>query len=196
MAIEVNYKIGDNVKIISLAFEGRGEIPDSCLGKIVTIVDIREGRSLPNRVRIDGQTWDFPSHAIQPMGTTQRSSSYDDMMEKYTRKFLFGTAPTGDFYGKSWFETAMGSTLDIPKFNHSIGDNIMSSLQSIPVRLKRILNANYRAFYKLGWVDEDLDVTSSGREALIDMLFDLHEKELGVIATKRVAELKKEESEE
>ena len=72
----------------------------------------------------------------------------------------------------------------------------MSCLTNIPVRLKRLLNANYKAFYKLGWVDEDLDVTEDGKEALMDMLFDLHEKELGVVAAKKVRELKKEEESE
>ena len=68
---------------------------------------------------------------------------------------------------------------------------IMDTLTSIPAKIKRFLNANYRAFYQLGWVDENLNLTEKGGSALQDFLFDKYEKELGEVAIKEVAQIKK-----
>lgn len=67
----------------------------------------------------------------------------------------------------------------------------MSYLRSIPAKIKRILNVNYQAFYKLGWVDSELDLTSEGKTALLDILLSKNEKELGDVARKQVRDLKK-----
>ena len=67
----------------------------------------------------------------------------------------------------------------------------MDTLRSIPAKIKRILNPNYKAFYQLEWVDEELDLTAQGRIELLDMLLDKHEAELGELAKKEVARRKK-----
>ena len=76
------------------------------------------------------------------------------------------------------------------------GVSLMSRLKSIPARLKRMLNANFRAFYSLGWVDGNLDITEDGKGALMNFLFDKFEKELGEVAKKEVAKIKKAEAKE
>lgn len=68
---------------------------------------------------------------------------------------------------------------------------LMEGLRSIPAKIKRILNPNYKAFYQLGWVDEELDLTGEGQVELLNMLLDKHEDELGALAKKEVARRKK-----
>ena len=72
----------------------------------------------------------------------------------------------------------------------------MSCIRLIPARIKRLLNSNFKSFYSLGWVDEELNITSDGRTALIDVIFDKFEKELGVAASTEVKRLKKLEKKE
>lgn len=79
-------------------------------------------------------------------------------------------------------------------FETGKGVSMMSKLKSIPARLKRMLNANFRAFYSLGWVDSDLEITEKGEDALTDFIFDKFEKELGEVAKKEVAKIKKAEA--
>ena len=81
----------------------------------------------------------------------------------------------------------------INKKHHKKKGGIMSLLKSIPSRLKRMINANYKAFYKLGWVDGDLELTDKGVNAFRDFVFDHFEKELGTVAKKEVKIIKKEE---
>lgn len=84
----------------------------------------------------------------------------------------------------------------IPKINNSFKEKTMSVLNTLSARLKRTLNPNLRAFYQLGWIDGDLEVTSEGREALVDFLFDNNEDELGKVAIKKIKDLKKKEKDE
>lgn len=72
----------------------------------------------------------------------------------------------------------------------------MSALQSVPERLKRFLNTNFHAFYRMGWVDEDLNMTESGEEALTEFLFTKHEDEFGKYAESKIAEIEKKEQKE
>jgi hypothetical protein len=53
---------------------------------------------------------------------------------------------------------------------------VMEMLRSIPDRLKRMLREEWRACYRLGWLNEDLSLTIYGSEELINYLFD---KEMG-----------------
>jgi hypothetical protein len=99
-------------------------------------------------------------------------------------KLLEAIRPMGVF--SSW------NPLSIPQKK----GGIMAYLRTIPSKIKRFLNANYKKFYQLGWVDEDLDLTGVGQRALIEMLLDKHEDDLGAVAAKKVAELKKAEKEE
>lgn len=69
----------------------------------------------------------------------------------------------------------------------------MSRLHSIPTTLKRFLNANFKAFYQLHWVDEELNLTEAGEQNLMNLLFEKFETELG---TKAKAEVKRVEEEE
>lgn len=61
-------------------------------------------------------------------------------------------------------------------------------MQQITDRAKATFDKETQAFIKLGWLDRDLELTSTGREALFDYLFDLHKEELGKLAIKRVKE--------
>lgn len=94
------------------------------------------------------------------------------------------------FYGCDWGSEDLGKPIK------SFTQRIMATLRSIPDRLKRALNANLRAFYKLGWIDGDLDVTERGESELKDFLFDKFEKELGAIALKRVKDASKKKKNE
>ena len=84
----------------------------------------------------------------------------------------------GVWDGKSFLELVS----DTPSIS------IMDTLRTIPARIKKLLSKELANFYKLGWVDSDLDPTARGVEALNSFLFDKYEKELGVIAK---AEVKK-----
>lgn len=68
---------------------------------------------------------------------------------------------------------------------------IMAYLQAIPKNIKRFLNANYKSFYQLSWVDEDLDLTDAGAKALINLLLAQYEDKLGEVAKKEVNRIKK-----
>ena len=59
-----------------------------------------------------------------------------------------------------------------------------------------MLNKNYRAFYKLDWVNENFDLKARGQEAVVNLLFDKYENELGEIAQKEVSKLKEKENTE
>ena len=65
----------------------------------------------------------------------------------------------------------------------------MDTLKSIPAKIKKILNESYRAFYKLGWIDEELDLTGAGKHHLNEFLLEKFEKEFGEFAINKVAEI-------
>lgn len=98
----------------------------------------------------------------------------------------------------SWekFHGGIDWAFDDGKPVKSFTQKIMDTLRSIPDRLKRALNANMRAFYKLGWIYGDLSITGEGKEALTNFLFDKFEKELGEVAAKKVKEAKKKKKDE
>lgn len=73
---------------------------------------------------------------------------------------------------------------------------LMSYIKTIPTRLKRVLNADLRAMYQVGWIDGDLDPTDDGQEAVIDFIFTKFEKELGELAKAELKDRKKQEKEE
>ena len=98
-----------------------------------------------------------------------------------------------DSLDKIWFDAYNTFTNNI---NNSKKGGIMSYIRSIPARIKKLLNSNFKSFYSLGWVDEELNITSAGRTALIDVIFDKFEKELGVAASTEVKRLKKLEKKE
>lgn len=95
---------------------------------------------------------------------------------------------------------ALARQFDSLMFTHaiknSIKERLMSSLREIPAKIKRMLNVNYRAFYALEWVDEELNLTSTGKQELLSLLLDKHEKDLGEIAIKKVREIKKKNKQE
>lgn len=62
---------------------------------------------------------------------------------------------------------------------------IMSRLQTIPARIKRVLNKNARNFYQLGWIDEELNPTKDGLMQLNQLLWDEYEDKLGALASKK-----------
>lgn len=78
----------------------------------------------------------------------------------------------------------------IPIINNKGG--LMSKLRSIPKKVKRMLNPNYRAFYQLGWVCEDLTLNSEGSNNLEEFLLDKFEAEFGKHAQAEVKRIKKE----
>lgn len=72
------------------------------------------------------------------------------------------------------------------------GDN-MSSLNTVPKNLDKFINANFRAFYELGWVDEQLNLTNEGKGELVSFLLTQHEEEFGKVAQEKVAQIKSKE---
>lgn len=97
--------------------------------------------------------------------------------------------------------SGMSLAVDAPTLNEFPSDDskldkkggLMSALRSIPTRLKRLLNANFKAFYQLQWVDEDMELTPDGKKELIDVLFDEYESKLGERAKSEVDRIQKEE---
>lgn len=75
----------------------------------------------------------------------------------------------------------------------NIKEGIMSKLSNVPKQLKRFLNANYKAFYQLDWVDEDLQLSEDGESALVEFLFSHFEKEFGSHAQAEVKRIEDEE---
>lgn len=71
----------------------------------------------------------------------------------------------------------------------------MAELNKVPENIERFVDENYKAFYKLGWVDEDLDLTNEGRLALGKWLLKQNEEGFGKHAQETVNKLKKEEEE-
>jgi hypothetical protein len=75
--------------------------------------------------------------------------------------------------------------------------NDMSQLITIPSKLRKVLNENYKAFYELGYIDNNLELTTCGRMALGDFLTEKFENEFGEFAKKKIEEVKpKEEKKE
>lgn len=72
-------------------------------------------------------------------------------------------------------------------------ETCMETLREIPNKIKRFLNAQYKAFYQLGWVDEDLDLTEEGQSELLAFLLDKFEKDFGEVARERIEEIEKEQ---
>lgn len=69
---------------------------------------------------------------------------------------------------------------------------IMSYLKDIPNRIKKLLSKDLAAMYKLGWIDEELNLTSAGKDQLNIILQDEYEVKLGAVAQKQVTKLEKE----
>lgn len=76
-----------------------------------------------------------------------------------------------------------------PNYFATLFKKTMDTLKSIPAKIKKILNESYRAFYKLGWIDEELDLTGAGKHHLNEFLLEKFEKEFGEFAINKVAEI-------
>ena len=70
---------------------------------------------------------------------------------------------------------------------------IMSILKDIPNKIKKLLSKDLRAMYQLGWIDNELEATRSGIDAMDLLLFEEMTSKLGAKAIKEVARIKKEE---
>lgn len=68
----------------------------------------------------------------------------------------------------------------------------MTELITVPKNLDKFLNDNFKAFYKLGWVNEDLELTSKGSEELVSFMLVKHEEEFGKVAIEKVLNIEKE----
>lgn len=77
----------------------------------------------------------------------------------------------------------------INKYLFQEGDNKMSELNKIPKELERFLSDNYKAFYQLGWVDRDLELTQKGRLELGDFLMKQNEDAFGKHASELIAQM-------
>jgi hypothetical protein len=71
--------------------------------------------------------------------------------------------------------------------------NLMSMLQTIPARLKRLMDKNTRTLYQIGWIDEALDPTDDGQDALMEFLWDMSKDDPAFI---KMAEARKKELKE
>lgn len=61
-------------------------------------------------------------------------------------------------------------------------------MQKLSNTLKRVLNDNFKALYKAGYVDGDLNLTDRGWYALKEILFQAHEEALVAHANEYIAE--------
>lgn len=69
----------------------------------------------------------------------------------------------------------------------------MSELKKIPENLRRFLNDEFKAFYQLGIVDEELALTDFGKDELLNFLLRKYEKEFGEMAKEEVSVIKAKE---
>lgn len=68
-----------------------------------------------------------------------------------------------------------------------------SEMREVPSKLEKFLSDNYKAFYKLGWIDEvNLELNSTGKEQLHKLLLEKFEDELGEKAKAEVERIEKE----
>lgn len=86
-----------------------------------------------------------------------------------------------------------------PNFNSLLSTNkkkgVMSFLKDIPKNIKKLLNKPTRAMYQLGWIDQNLEITQEGESRLTELCFEKFKEELGAIAVRELAKIKKHESE-
>lgn len=211
------FKVGDRVKILSNVLGGKH--PIGAIG-IITFIN---GRSI--RVSYRKDWWAYAPENLQLISTPEQKETkcfcifpYGCRCEHHRAREHSGKPCTA--YCKC---TCMGTKQKeepIKVFHYQVEPNyfsmlrepinnsspkrgtqsLMEKLKSIPAKVKRFLNANYRSFYKLGWIDEDLEPTANGIQALNQFLFEKFEKELGDLAGKEVQRrkkaLKKQEDEE
>jgi hypothetical protein len=69
----------------------------------------------------------------------------------------------------------------------------MSMLNTLSTFAKKHLDKDVKSFVQLGWMDESLEVTDEGCNALMAYLFDLHKVELGKLAAEEIKEIEKED---
>lgn len=62
----------------------------------------------------------------------------------------------------------------------------MANIKDVPVNLKKFLDDDYTALYQLDWIDKDLNLTATGREALQDFLLEKNITEIGAVAIAEV----------
>ena len=71
----------------------------------------------------------------------------------------------------------------------------MSALNTVPKNLEQFLNDNYKALYQLGWVDTELNLTSEGKNELVNFLLTENIDAFGKVAQDKVQQIKKQEKE-
>jgi len=67
-------------------------------------------------------------------------------------------------------------------------------LKQLSKTLKRVLNSSLQSLYKIGWINGDLELTETGKDALWTMLLEKHEEELAKEADERIAAIKKSQA--
>jgi len=134
--------------------------------------------------------------------STLSPDTFVDTKGRYIRKadvfplndFLFSKKFNARFYSKRWTEK-YGSLIRYNKELKNKKKGAMSFLTDIPKNIKKLLNKPTRAMYQLGWIDQDLAPTEKGETRLTELCFEKFKEELGVMAIKELAEIKKRESE-
>ena len=80
---------------------------------------------------------------------------------------------------------------------NNLQENNMSQVtwNQIPENLEAVINDNQKAFIKVGWMDTQLNLTSEGTRALLNILLKANEKELGVKAIAKMTKAEEESKE-
>lgn len=73
------------------------------------------------------------------------------------------------------------------------GRKKMSQLNDVPKRLADVLKPGQKALYKLGYLTNNLNPSTDGRAAMMEMLWDQHVAELEKLAVAEVKQIMKEE---
>ena len=161
------FKVGDKVKILQCTFH---EDLNDCVH--VGVLKAPYHTTVTEVENFTGDNW----YAVK--GGRNDTDWVDDELELVEEPY------TSQSVG-------MYALTDYGYSNNNKG-GIMATLRTIPKQVKRILNANYKAFYKLRWIDSELKLTDEGDDAVMAFLVEKYEKELGDIAKAEVKELEEE----
>lgn len=168
------FKKGDRVRVID------GEDHDCFRNGDILVVDEDTEDCAPFCVRESGgKRWATLEHRLELVE------------EKPTVRFESNVTAQNYFFDE--YMRYMWATEYYETSNNNLGETIMRTLKSIPTRLKKVLDKDYKAMYQLNWLNGDLERTSKGTEELMDFLIDKYKDDLGALAREQVKEIEEED---
>lgn len=195
---------GDLVRILDVPDSEYEEIGHNSFMKAMVgkVCEVEEKSSRAGYWRVytpDKSTWwSFPQSALEKVDEVEMKKAVERGQElsKLIREFASSTTEELNIEHFAGIRREVMSYEDArEQYGHwdiNKQTKPKTMLRTISDRLARALNADKKAMYELSWIDESLEPTSLAIEQLHDILFDLHEKELGERAKAEVKRIKEE----